>query len=214
MPLCSKCEKEIADDVELCEDCQNSRPDTEEQIEEQETSLESPEEEKCVAAQSIVEDLSLWGYFIKCYKRFKDFSGRARRKEYLSFVLFYILAYIGLSIIGFLVRQPNIAMIYVLVSIVPYLAVTIRRLHDIDRSGWTVLFYVIPLIAFIGALVWATLTFDIVVLIDPSFIDAIPSSLIALLVSLVLYIAACIYLLCLMLKRGNIGANKYGEDPK
>jgi uncharacterized membrane protein YhaH (DUF805 family) len=45
--------------------------------------------------------------------------------------------------------------IYGLVVIIPSLAVTVRRLHDIDRSGWWIFINLIPLIGAIVLLVFA-----------------------------------------------------------
>lgn len=87
-----------------------------------------------------------------------DFSGRARRKEYWYFTLFniiigMILVFIDVMVGGFF---PNVGMgligsIYLLATIVPSIAVAVRRLHDIGRSGWWSLIVLVP---FIGAIVF------------------------------------------------------------
>lgn len=102
-------------------------------------------------------------------RRYADFSGRSRRREYWSFVLFNLL--IGLAVWALLAAtyvagmseaqmtmiMGPVFMLYGLVAlafIIPGIAVTIRRLHDTDRSGWFVLFAVIPLVGAIVLLVF------------------------------------------------------------
>ncbi len=82
-------------------------------------------------------------------KKYKDFSGRASRSEYWYFFLFYILVNIVLNI-AIAILPPTIAMLLMAVVmfgfILPTLAVAVRRLHDIDKSGWFLLLSIIPLI--------------------------------------------------------------------
>lgn len=88
-------------------------------------------------------------------KRYAEFTGRSRRKEYWMFVLLAI----GLNIIAAVLdsllgsRMGNlgiVAMLLALVLLVPSIAVGVRRLHDTDKSGWWLLIALIP---FIGAIV-------------------------------------------------------------
>ncbi len=95
------------------------------------------------------------------YRRYADFSGRSRRREYWMFLLFYILVYIGLSVLfgtNEAVRTPTgfgygsrliggagiVGALFALFSFVPSLALSVRRLHDQDRSGWMLLLGLIP----------------------------------------------------------------------
>ena len=100
-------------------------------------------------------------YFLGAYKKYADFTGRARRKEYWMFTLFYIIAVIVLSIIDvvigtFSVESGNglLSSIFILGSLVPGIALTARRLHDINKSGWWQLLVIIPLIGAIVLLVF------------------------------------------------------------
>jgi uncharacterized membrane protein YhaH (DUF805 family) len=123
-------------------------------------------------------------------RRYADFSGRSRRKEYWMFNLFIFLVYavlIALFMTGFDFASINagsapqisgsgwIAMallgIFVLGIIIPTLAVIVRRLHDQDKSGWLILIQFIP---YVGAIV----------------------------------------LLVFMCLEGTRGENRYGPDPK
>lgn len=88
------------------------------------------------------------------YSQYVTFSGRSLRSEYWYFILFYLIVSIALSAVGLAVGVPGILEnVFGLASFLPSLAVAIRRLHDVDRSGWWVL---IPLtiIGIIPYLYW------------------------------------------------------------
>lgn len=124
------------------------------------------------------------------YRRYADFSGRSRRKEYWMFILFFVIVYAicyaliftgmpsvdpmtgqmtggggALSMIG-----SALLLIFALGSFIPSLAVIVRRLHDQDKSGWFVLLGLVPI--------------------------------------------ANIVLLVFMFLEGTKGPNRYGPDPK
>jgi len=84
------------------------------------------------------------------------FNGRARRQEYWMFVLFNFLFAIGIVMIsGTLAGMTDVPafiglyFIYIIAIIIPSLAVAVRRLHDINKSGW---FYLVGLIPIIGGI--------------------------------------------------------------
>ena len=81
-------------------------------------------------------------YFLYCLKHYADFSGRARCSEFWYFQLFRYL-FICLSAI-LLSVMPFIGIIGIFGLIVPNFAVTARRLHDTNRSGWWQLLTLIP----------------------------------------------------------------------
>ena len=85
-------------------------------------------------------------WFIDCItKNYVNFNGRARRKEYWMFVLFSALLCIVTVIIDRMIGGPYIVTsIFSLAIFLPNLAVTVRRLHDTDKSGWWVLLQFIP----------------------------------------------------------------------
>ena len=93
-------------------------------------------------------------YFILALKNWNKFKGRANRSEFWYFTLFYfILAiityFIDVSFLGYDPMDPTslgvLQTAYVLVLFIPSFSVTIRRLHDINKSGWNLLFMLIPL---------------------------------------------------------------------
>lgn len=99
-------------------------------------------------------------WYIKVLKQFSDFSGRARRKEYWMFVLFNmifaIVAIILDNIMGLAFEDIGygpIYGIYVLIVLIPGLAVGVRRLHDTGKSGWMMLLLLLPIIGAIWLLI-------------------------------------------------------------
>jgi|TARA_B110000261_G_scaffold127161_1_gene142201 uncharacterized membrane protein YhaH (DUF805 family) len=99
-------------------------------------------------------------WYLKVLKQYADFKGRARRKEYWMFILFNIIfggiamildSVFGIAIEG--VGYGPLYGVYALVLFIPGLAVVVRRLHDIGKSGWMLLITLIPLIGAIWLLV-------------------------------------------------------------
>ena len=98
-------------------------------------------------------------WYIKCWKNYAVFQGRARRKEFWMFALFNFVICMALSMIGSLFID-SIGMagqipyyIYALAVFIPNLAVLVRRLHDVNKSGWWYFIILIPLIGAIWMLV-------------------------------------------------------------
>jgi uncharacterized membrane protein YhaH (DUF805 family) len=92
-------------------------------------------------------------YFLDCYrKKYVDFSGRAGRSEYWYFVLFYVIIYLVLFGLGAAIGRDNPGIgfapagLFALASLLPSLAVTVRRFHDTGKSGWFILLGLIPAI--------------------------------------------------------------------
>ena len=154
MAFCRNCGKEVDDGAKFCVGCGVAT----------EATVDAPVVNNVVGRGPDlkedwqVENLSLFGYFIKCLKKNAVFKGRARRKEYWGFYLFtYIFDFVSAIIVAFL--SPLISdsdefvsvmeILYVLIILVlvlirlalliPFLAVCVRRLHDLGHSGWTLL---------------------------------------------------------------------------
>ena len=77
-----------------------------------------------------------------CFNKYADFSGRALRSEFWWFVLFSLLGgivsvIIDVMILGYSIESNGpINLIFTVALILPGIAVTARRLHDVNRSGW------------------------------------------------------------------------------
>jgi uncharacterized membrane protein YhaH (DUF805 family) len=101
-------------------------------------------------------------WYLEALKKYAVFSGRSRRMEFWYFVLFNIVVGVVLALIDILLgtfsAAGNIGLlssIYSLAVLIPTLAVIVRRLHDIDRTGWWIFINLIPLIGTIVLLVFA-----------------------------------------------------------
>ncbi|WP_030712736.1 DUF805 domain-containing protein [Streptomyces sp. NRRL F-2580] len=93
-------------------------------------------------------------YYVDVLKKYTVFSGRARRQEYWMFFLFNVAALIVVSILDAVIgTSPWLYALYALGTFLPNLAVTVRRLHDTDKSGWWVLISFVPLVGFIWLIV-------------------------------------------------------------
>jgi uncharacterized membrane protein YhaH (DUF805 family) len=78
-------------------------------------------------------------WYIGVLKKYAEFTGRARRKEYWMFVLFNVIFSIVVGIVAGLIRFPLLSTAYSLGVLVPGIAVGIRRMHDTNHSGWFLL---------------------------------------------------------------------------
>jgi uncharacterized membrane protein YhaH (DUF805 family) len=92
------------------------------------------------------------------FHNYVNFSGRAARSEYWYWQLFFCLVGIASALIDLaLFPRLDISPINTLAELamlLPTLAVSVRRLHDLDRTGWWLLLVLIPLIGAIWLLVW------------------------------------------------------------
>lgn len=89
-----------------------------------------------------------------CFDKYATFEGRARRSEYWFFTLFLVVASIVAAILDAVIGAPVTQALLFLGTIVPGIAVAVRRLHDTDRSGWLYLIAFVPLVGFILLIVW------------------------------------------------------------
>ncbi len=82
------------------------------------------------------------------FENYLNFNGRARRSEYWWFFLMNLISIIILIIIGGYIHFPFLVTIYQLGILIPSLAVGVRRMHDVGKSGW---FLLIPIYSLILA---------------------------------------------------------------
>jgi len=99
-------------------------------------------------------------YYLKVLKQYADFNGRARRKEYWIYniinsiiggLLFFLDYMLGTTIDS--LGLGVLCLVYALFVFIPGVAVAVRRLHDVGKSGWMLLIALIPLIGAIWLLV-------------------------------------------------------------
>lgn len=137
---------------------------------------------------------------------YANFSGRARRSEYWYYALCNVLISIVLGIADYLIGlEINVLRsIYSLAVFIPGLAVLVRRMHDIGKSGWFVLTFLIPVFVgagWLGVISTTTLSGDAP---DPTM-SILPA---------LLLIGAIVWMIVLLCKNGQEGPNEYGPDPK
>jgi uncharacterized membrane protein YhaH (DUF805 family)/cold shock CspA family protein len=112
----------------------------------------------------------LWRYFTRSLMaNYANFHGRARRKEYWGYLLFYTIGATAIGIVALFLdgsagnldggETPVVTLglwgLLVLATVIPSLAITIRRIHDIGLSGWFWLLGLIPYIGWLIILVFA-----------------------------------------------------------
>ena len=88
---------------------------------------------------------------IEWYKKvvlenYANFNGRARRAEYWNFVLVNLIISILLMVVDSVIGIQVLSGIYSLALLIPSIAAAVRRLHDLDKSGWFLLLAFIPLV--------------------------------------------------------------------
>lgn len=117
-------------------------------------------------------DRSLWGHFrYCCTSGYVDFRGRARRKEYWGFALFYVIAiliaaFVGMAIDGALGNMDDgspvatgiVLTLTLLFFFLPTIAVTVRRFHDVGLSGWLYLLFIVLSLIYIGGIIIFVIT--------------------------------------------------------
>jgi uncharacterized membrane protein YhaH (DUF805 family) len=85
-------------------------------------------------------------YYLKVLQNYATFKGRASRSEYWYFVLFNVIFSIVLGFVSGIVDLPILYTIYSLALLIPSIAVAVRRMHDVGKSGWFVLIPIYDLI--------------------------------------------------------------------
>ena len=97
--------------------------------------------------------------YIQVLQKYAVFNGRANRPEYWWFTLVHTIIFTILFALSFIINEALIVIVvvYGLATIIPSLAVTIRRLHDSGKSGWFILFSFVPFVGGIIMLVFMVL---------------------------------------------------------
>ena len=120
-------------------------------------------------ALSVTPDMSLWGYFRKAITSdYATFQGRARRKEYWGYTLFWFLGFLlalaaglGIDAAGdaFAPDGPGpiaswlLPGLFYIATLLPYIALTVRRHHDVGLSGWFALLFFLLSFVSVGGII-------------------------------------------------------------
>ncbi len=93
--------------------------------------------------------MAAFEWFLGPLRKYTDFTGRAGRKEYWLFIVWHLAFIIVLGALS-----NALYLLYALGTLVPSIAVGIRRLHDTNRSGWWLLVTFVPFVGFIVMIVF------------------------------------------------------------
>lgn len=102
-------------------------------------------------------------WYLEVLKKYAVFGDRARRKEYWMYTLFTFVIGFVLGIVDAVLHTETrsgiglFGLLYTLATFIPGLAVSVRRLHDIGKSGWWLLLLCIPLLGWLVLLVFDVL---------------------------------------------------------
>ena len=178
-----------------------------------------------------MDQYTLFQHFQRCYsQKFLCFTGRSRRREFWGFALYYGLATLATMLLllgaSFCTLYTNssvmlyvtimlwgVLQLYQVASLLPLLAVTTRRLHDVGRAGWWQLIAYIPALLLLAFYVWMTHGLSpllLVVLVSSGATGVLWLGGILLALTLV----GVITLLVFLGRRGEQVENKYGLNPE
>lgn len=146
------------------------------------------------------------------FENYANFKGRARRSEYWYFTLMNVIIGIVLtmfdSFLGLKIGNSDSGIlnsIYGLAVFLPGLAVAVRRLHDIGKSGKLLLLFYIGIIVLVGIMIASGLSL---------FTGGGTPGGLGFFIPILLIFALAIWLLILLCTAGDVGPNNYGPDPK
>ena len=88
-------------------------------------------------------------WFLLALKNYAAFEGRASRKEFWYFVLFFIIIALVAGLIDSIIGMPVLSAITFLGLLIPSISVSVRRLHDTGRSGWWYLLSLVPIVSLV-----------------------------------------------------------------
>ena len=158
-------------------------------------------------------------YLFKTFAAYADFNGRARRAEYWQWTLFMLAVNFGFSglmrILPEIYRSPVnwVSWIWAVGTLVPGIAVIVRRFHDVNRTGWWTLYlFIVP----IGLL----FLFPTLVFLSASYTPGVKVDMGVGRDSILMAIGFCFALatfippLIFLLQDGSRRSNRFGVDPK
>uniref|UniRef100_UPI0035CB389C DUF805 domain-containing protein n=1 Tax=uncultured Sphingomonas sp. TaxID=158754 RepID=UPI0035CB389C len=157
-------------------------------------------------------------------KRYAQFTGRSRRKEFWLWILFQVIAGFVLGILDTVfglgghasgvansapgaygaaanLRGGVLSNIFSLAVLIPSIAVSVRRMHDINRSGWWILLPLVPIVIVFAMVVAAATSTSITAMVLSGIAG-------------LAFIGCAIVVFVWYCTAGTIGPNRFGDDPK
>jgi len=115
----------------------------------------NPQTQSTTGSAEVLPEMSPIDYYVRAFQKYGQFSGRATRAEYWWFYLVTVAVTILASILDMALYIPFVSLstIYFLVSLIPTLSIQVRRLHDVDKSGWYMLLNFVIIIGWIWLLI-------------------------------------------------------------
>jgi uncharacterized membrane protein YhaH (DUF805 family) len=156
-----------------------------------------------------MNDVSPIEWALRPDRKYAVFSGRAPRAEYWWFYLSTVIIQIPLTIVDEAIGNWSpLSSLFSLATFIPWLAVTVRRLHDTNRSGWWLLALFLPLLA-VG--------FAAAAAVGTSLRGPTPeptgTMLVGIAVAVIAMMIIGIAMFVFMVSEGTHGPNDYGDDP-
>lgn len=147
-----------------------------------------------------------WWWHAVRYK-YADFDGRAHRGEYWCFWGVQTLIGLGLGFVDAVSESLVVSVtvgLFHFATVIPYLAVATRRLHDTGRSGWWLVFWPVWLIVWSLVLIWFGAVVE-----EETLANTVAAASI-----IVMWVVGFLSVLVFLLMPGTKGKNKYGLDPR
>ena len=99
--------------------------------------------------------------YVEVLQKYAVFDGRAKRSEYWLYALIHSIVIAVLLLLASVIALFGVVyLLYALGTLIPSLAVSVRRLHDIGRSGWWVLLVLVPVVGAIALLIFYVIGSD------------------------------------------------------
>lgn len=97
---------------------------------------------------SFLADFFRFDFFLNEFKKYAHFGGRTGRKEYWIFILTGLMVYIGFAKMAFMISKPELLFLFEVIMFAPVLSATVRRLHDVGKSGYLIPFCLTACVVF------------------------------------------------------------------
>src|SRR6478672_270154 len=153
-----------------------------------------------------MHDVSPIEWAVRPFRKYADFTGRAPRAEYWWFYLATVVVQIPLGMIDEMLGEWSpFSGLFGLAILLPWLAVSVRRLHDIDRTGWWLAAFFLP---FVVVVIWVAMAVAANLPGTPP--EPTGPMLVGMIVAIVAMLILAIVMLVFMVTQGTEGPNRFG----